>query len=176
MEYCQAIPDVAWPPDITELQSRESEIPLSVNVFLTKLLENPAHNGRRNERLNRLIDSFRADFVHGVSCGQTVTAKHFLVGLGLHNITGQKKPVEVLNHLGHSISYNSVCSIETAQAQKAQILANQNQALPLKPAMPGDTILTHFWVDNFDMNTEKMGGSGAINTTHLVAFQENSLS
>ena len=38
--------------------------------------------------------------------------------------------------------------------------------------MLGDTILTHFWVDNFDMNTEKMGGSGDINTTHLVEFQE----
>ena len=82
--------------------------------------------------------------------------------------------MEVLNHLGHSISYNNVCSIETAQAQKAQILVNKNKALPLKPAMPVDTILTHLWVDNFDLNMERMGGSGAINTTHLVAFINSS--
>ena len=117
------------------------------------------------------MDSYSADFIHGVSRGQVVTAKHFLVGLGLHNITGQKKAVEVLNHLGHSVSYTSVCDIETAQAQKAQLLAIESQSLPLKPATSNDTILTYFWVDNFDLNTETVGGSGAINTTHLVAFQ-----
>ena len=82
--------------------------------------------------------------------------------------------VEVLNHLGHSVSYTSVCATETAQAQKPQMLANQNQSLPLKPATPTDIILTYFWADKFDMNTETVGGSGAINTTHLVAFQETS--
>ena len=36
--------------------NRESDIPQSVNVFVTKLLQNPAHNGRKNERLSHLID------------------------------------------------------------------------------------------------------------------------
>ena len=32
---------------------------------------------------------------------------------------------------------------------------------------------THFWVDNFDLKVERMGGGGSINTTHLMAFQED---
>ena len=172
LDYCKIVPGIGWPPDITVLQSKELEVPQSVQVFLTQLLKSPDHDGRKNERIKRLVDSYGADFIHGVSRGQVVTAKHFLVGLGLHNITGQKKAVEVLNHLGHSVSYTSVCDIETAQAQKAQLLAIESQSLPLKPATSNDTILTYFWVDNFDLNTETVGGSGAINTTHLVAFQE----
>ena len=33
---------------------------------------------------------------------------------------------------------------------------------------------THYWVDNFDITVEKTAGGGAISTTHLVAYQEQS--
>ena len=33
-------------------------------------------------------------------------------------------------------------------------------------------ILTVFWVDNFDINVEAQCGGGAVNITHLMAFQE----
>ena len=177
LEYCKDLPDVGWPPNISELSSVEREYPQLVNLFLTKLLKSSEHDGRKSDGVSRLIGSYSAYLIHGVSRGQVVTEKHFLMGLGLHNITGQKKVVEVLNHPGHSISYTDVCDIETAQAQKAQVLATNSKSLPVKPATPEDTILTFFWVDNFDMmNVEKVGGAGAINTTHLVAFQETYLS
>ena len=46
--------------------------------------------------------------------------------------------------------------------------------LPIKPAMIDTTVLTFFWVDNFDMNIETQTGHGAINSTHMIAFQEES--
>ena len=42
----------------------------------------------------------------------------------------------------------------------------------MKPINDIDTVLTIFWVDNLDINVEKQIGGGAVNTTHLVAFQE----
>lgn len=37
-------------------------------------------------------------------------------------------------------------------------------------------IPTWYWVDNFDVKVEKqMGESGSVNTTHLMAFQENAV-
>ena len=36
------------------------------------------------------------------------------------------------------------------------------------------TVLTFFWVDNFDMNIETQTGHGAIHSTHMIAFQEES--
>ena len=70
--------------------------------------------------------------------------KHFLLGLGLHSITGQKKPVQIANHLGHSMTYDKVMEIETAQAQKSQKLLDSAElsSLPLQPATEDDSVLT----------------------------------
>ena len=45
------------------------------------------------------------------------------------------------------LSYGKTCEVELAQAQKAQELATQSSALPLKPATENDFVLTfrHFW-------------------------------
>lgn len=55
-------------------------------------------------------------------------------------------------------------------------MANMSGILPVKPATPDNTVLTYFWVDNFDMNIETQTGHGAINSTHMIAFQEESFS
>ena len=44
--------------------------------------------------------------------------------------------------------------------------------LPLKSTTENDFVLTVFWADNFDMNVEVQCGGGAINITHLMAFQQ----
>ena len=72
------------------------------------------------------------------------------------------------------MSYNLTCEIETAQAECAVKASQETNILPLKPESPDDTVFTHYWVDNFDVTVEKMSGGGSINTTHLVAYQENS--
>ena len=53
---------------------------------------------------------------------------------------------------------------------KAQKLANIS-SLPLLPSADNDTLDTYFWVDNFDHIVEKVAGCGAVNITHLMAFQ-----
>ena len=66
------------------------------------------------------MHSYGPDLIHGVTRGKVVTLKHFLIGLGLHNITGLKTPIKILSHLGHSIDFNLVCKVETAEAEAAQ--------------------------------------------------------
>ena len=63
--------------------------------------------------------SYTRDFIHGVTRGKVINLKHFLVRIGLHNITGQKLPIQMLSRLGNSVDYNIVCEIETAQAEIA---------------------------------------------------------
>ena len=100
--------------------------------------------------------------------GKVITAKHFLLELGLHNINAQKKPVAINHRLGHSIDYKFVCEIETALAEAAQVLANENGALPVKPSSDNEAVLTFFWADNFDMKVKTQTGKGSINSTHMV--------
>ena len=123
---------------------------------------------------NRLIQSYSSGLIHGVTRGKTIAAKHFLLGLGLHNITGQKVPIQIVNHLGHCIDYKLVCEIETVRAKAAENTAKSSGALVIKLISLSHSVLTYFWVDNFDMNLETKTGHGAINSTHMVAFREES--
>ena len=71
------------------------------------------------------------------------------------------------------MQYNTVCEIETAQAECSPEAAKQSSILKLKPASSAGTVFTYYWVDNFDVKVERMGGGGSINTRHLMAFQED---
>ena len=169
-EHAKNLPELSWPINIGELDSENRSPPESVKSFLTQLLSNKDHPNR--EALTRLIESYTSDLIHGVTRGKVIATKHFLLGLGLHNITGQRLPIQIRHRLGHCMDYSFFCETETAQAETAQMLATESGALPLKSASTTETVLTYFWVDNFDMNLETQTGKGA--STYLVAFQEES--
>jgi len=63
------------------------------------------------------------------------------LGLDLHNLTDQKSPVQILSHLGHSIDYNVVCTIETAETIVAQEEYRDGGNLKIKESND-DTILS----------------------------------
>ena len=117
----------------------------------------------------RLIHSYSSDLISAVSGGKVVTLKHFLIGVGLHNITGLKAPIKILSHLGHSIDYNLVCEIETSRAEEAIKNLEEHDHLYDDTA---ECILTYWWADNFNQNIETQTGHGAIDSTHIVEFSE----
>ena len=94
-EYCQSLPALSWPPTVEELSADDRLPPASVTLFLTNLLKTLDHSSSTN--INRLVDSYAADFIHGASKGACIMKKHFLLGLGLHNLTGKKKVVQITN-------------------------------------------------------------------------------
>ena len=69
--------------------------------------------------------------------------------MGLHNITGQKLPVQMLSRLGHSVDCNTVCEIETGLAETVLQNAETNP-LKLKPTEENAIVPTVFWADNFN--------------------------
>ena len=173
LNYSENLPELNWPPNIEELTSNERNPPPILLTFMKELLLNKNNRSTiKSENISRLIDSYCADLIHGVTRGKVITAKHFLTAMGLHNLTGMRKVIDITNRLGHCLPYHTVCDIETALAQKAQILATIDTALNLKPLLEGDFVLTTFWADNFDAICDKQNGGGSINTTHLLAFQE----
>ena len=112
--------------------------------------------------------------IHGVTRRKFLTAKHALVGTVVHNMTGQKIPVNILSNLGNSASYDKVCEIETGLAELSHLFQEQGQMLPLQPSTESAEVLTVFWMDNFDHNVETVTGHGTIHNTHAVAYQEES--
>ena len=100
-EHAKNLPELLWPINIDELDSENRNPPESVTSFLSQLLRNKDHPNR--EAPTRLIESHTSDLIHCVTHGKLITTKHFLLGLGLHNITGQRLPIQILYRLGHFI-------------------------------------------------------------------------
>ena len=69
--------------------------------------------------------------------------------------------------------YPLTCDIEIGLAQSAQLQAAQSYILPVKPSIEGETVITVFWLDNFDMNVESATCGGAINTTYIQEETEH---
>ena len=74
-----------WPPMIDQPSTKLSEL---VTLFMTELLKTERHSPSRSENIGNLIQSYSSDLVHGVSRGDTIAAKHFLLAVGVQNITG----------------------------------------------------------------------------------------
>ena len=119
--------------------------------------------------MKRLVLSYSPDLIAAVSRRKIVTHKQFLLGIGLHNITGLKTPIRILSHLGHCIDYNLVCEIETAQAEEA-VKHLENMEVYTSST---DTELTYCWADNFNQSLETQTGHELIDSTHIVEFSES---
>ena len=171
ISYCDSVPEHKWPPTFESLTKEYGNPPESIKLFLKHLLT--AENGQPNrKKACRLINSITSDFIHNIGRGKVITPKHYLFALGLHNLTGQRQPVVIANKFGHCMSYNRCCEIETALSEAFIARSKVTTLLPVTPNGPDEVVLTVFWVDNFDVKVEKAEGGGAVNTTHLMAFQE----
>ena len=71
--------------------------------------------------------------MYAVSKREFLTLKHASVGLGLHSLTGQKLSLQVLSQLEHSMTYDQICEVETAQAELVQHLKSLSLPLPISP-------------------------------------------
>ena len=161
-----------WPLTIESISNTETEqnYPKSVNDFLTSLLKSEDRD--LPDSLRRIVDSYASDLISVVTRGKVVTLKHFLLGVGLHNITGLKTPMKILSNLGHCIDYNLVCEVETSQAELAM---QDEQYEELTDDDLNQPRLTYWWADNFNQTIETQTGHGAIDSTHIVEFSEGPL-
>ena len=168
-KFAKELPELSWPPTISELETQDQNIPHTVTEFFETLLKSQSHIPQ--EKIKLLFRSYSNDVIYSVMRGKIITLKHFLVGLGIHNLTGQKVPTQILSHLGHSLDYNLVCKIETAEARQAQEMSSQGEYLPARP-VGEQTVLTYFWADNFNMHHDTISGKAVLDMTNIVAFQE----
>ena len=163
------VSNLSWPSTLEAVSDDSRKPPDSVYMFLQKLL-NPRNKASAN--VSRVIESLAQDIAFAVMKGKVLQRKQFILALGLHSFTSGRKVIDIIHKLGHCMSYNLTSKTESAQVESSLLAATQTTLLPLVPATPSNTVFTHFWADNFDMNIERMVGGGSVNTTHLMLFQE----
>ena len=130
----EASKDLPWPPTVESLQRKDRDSPELLQTFYGTLLNFKSNHHETNAKNTRLIQSFCSDIMFALSKGKFITLKHAALGLGLHSITGMKVPILFLNKIGHSISYDQINLIETAQAELVQQFHSLSLELPLHPA------------------------------------------
>ena len=143
ISYSQNLPTVSWPPQ-AELQRNDKLLPPNVLLFLRHMLHSQISKRKPSDSVDHVVHSIASDLVAGVTNGKIMVGKQFLLALGLHNITGTRKVVDIVNRFGHCINYKTTCEIETAQAVKAQALSERSSALPLVPIEQSSFVLTVF--------------------------------
>ena len=124
---------VLWTPKTDELQCDERKPPELRSYFYETLLLSK----NKSETYTRFVDSFCSDIMFAISNRKYATLKHTSLGLGLHSLTGMENPINISDRLGHSISYDMVCRIETPQAELSQELLKTSNMLPLVPHHEG---------------------------------------
>ena len=117
LEHIASCDTSNWLPTMENLNEFDENFPTSLSLFLTKILK--SKDNPLSGSMQQCVHSFGSDLGNAMANGKIVTLKHFLSGLGLHNITGLRTPIKVLSHLGHFINYNLVCEIETAESEIA---------------------------------------------------------
>ena len=115
---------ISWPLKVEELQCDERNPSELLRYFYQILL---LLSKNKSETYTRFVDSFSSDIMFAISNGKYTTLKHSSLGLGLLSMIGMKNPINILHCLGHSLSCDMVCRIETYN-----ILKTMNM-LPLKP-------------------------------------------
>ena len=85
------------------------------------------------KKSTRLFDSFSEYLISSVTNGSVLTAKHYLLAVGLHSITGMKQIIQILHKMGHCMSYTKTSEVETAMAEGTLARAKRPSILPLLP-------------------------------------------
>ena len=140
MEATENAQNIPWPPKVESLGSIGRQFPSILESFFKALLSPKDSHNVIGAKVERLVDSFSQDIMHAVSRVKFLTPKHAAVGLGLHSLTGQKLPITILARLGHSISYDTVNEIETAQAELVEHFHSSGLSLPKQPAADGSKV------------------------------------
>lgn len=89
------------------------------------------------------------------------------LGLVMKSITGSRKVIEILNRMGHSISYTVAEEIETELAYGC----SENSFLPSGLIAHCPTLHTHVAFDNYDRYVDAGTGKDTPHDTVGIAFQ-----
>lgn len=164
--------DKYWPPTANEtnLETAGNIIPpilfnhlawmtgCSEDIEFEKLVD------VKDDKKRKLL-SIAQDILYLRHDGDIFSPKHQALGLAIRHMTGSSTVINVLNGLGHSVSYPQVLEHDTALAEKQ---ASRNTLVPegFKKGVPVSLV----W-DNNDFREESVSGKNTTHNTNGIILQ-----
>ena len=95
VEMIKKASQLSWPPSVDELESKSREPLAELTGFLSKLLIDDSHHSIGSTK-SCVVRYIANNIIYNVSNGGLLTAKQCALGLGIHNMTGQERPIVIL--------------------------------------------------------------------------------
>ena len=102
-----------WLLQPKDLEPNKFVIPEKLKEFLSKMFY---EEGRPNARKSRICYSFAQGIVYAVTNGKVKTPKSILLPTMIKSLTNNTELINVLNRLGHSVSYSTLMESQTENA------------------------------------------------------------
>lgn len=135
----------------------ECDVPKELYVLIECLIKGP--RTMKSAKKERKIFSICNSIIFSMSNGAIKPSSCIALGLTMKSITGSRKVIDILNRMGHSISYTSAEELETELAFGA---AQNRFILPYGLIPNNPNLRTHVAFDNFDKYVETTSGKDTL--------------
>ena len=156
---------------IGDIIAGEVEIPNTLEQFFTYLVCGPKKVHGHTDTKLRSVKSICHDLIFAVTSGNKKTAKNIMLGLVAKSMTDSRKVVDILNRLGHSISYSTVEEIET----ELTFGTSQNSQVTPVEMTPNPKLSIGVAFNNFGGFVETLSGKNTLDDTVGIAYQTQRL-
>ena len=151
---------MSWPPQISEINPDEFEIPNYLQHFLSYLLHG-------SSQVSVKTSSVGQDIIYTVHQGKFLTPKHILLPFTVRSLTGNIELIKLMNRLGHSISYSKLYEVDTAYV--LQKLSCSSSLIPEEISRYCQVSLVY---DNIDRLEETLSGADTTHRVNGIAIQK----
>ena len=139
--------NLPWPPQSHDLTPEKFQIPQSLDLLLKTVM---------SSRPARLRFSIAQDIIYTTTEGRIKTPKSILLPTMVKTLTNSTELINILNRLGHGVSYSLLMEAQTENA--FQILEQQIESGCIIPKDCQKEKFTIFVADNIDRQKETLSG------------------
>ena len=97
---------------LRDIYDGEVDVPDVLHDFFSYLILGFNKQRGNIDSKQRRINALCQDVIFSTTSGSKKPAKHLKLGLAVKSMTGSRKMVEILNRLGHCVSYSTVEELE----------------------------------------------------------------
>lgn len=151
---------------LKDILEGECDIPEELHLLIECLLKGPRGSNMPLKEVK--IASICNSIIFSMSNGSIKPSTCLTLGLAVKSITGSRKMINILNRLGHCVSYTLVEELETELAYGSSA---ETRILPYGLISGCEQLHTHVAFDNYDRFVETLSGKDTLHDTVGIVYQ-----
>ena len=176
IKKCTGIPTKPLNTQDVSMETARQLIPDCLYLLIRLLVTSGKHR-RPSDALSqstnmedeRQILSIAQDIIHCNTKGRVKLPKHTSLAMCVHHLTSSKRLIELLNRMGHCVSYDEMRAVNTSIAE--EVLAKVEAFGTVIPTNIKPGTFVQIAADNNDLNEETLDGKNTTHVTTMVIYQ-----